>query len=69
MSPAPAQSHFATPQRTGGAPQQLESHVFWFNRPPLMLVPVKLTLFLCSYVYASFIFFVWQFGSKSCPFE
>lgn len=53
----------------GGVPQQLELHVFWLNRPPLMLIPIKLTLFLCSYTYASFIFFLWQFGASSCAFE
>uniref|UniRef100_A0A1D2A4C2 MLO-like protein n=2 Tax=Auxenochlorella protothecoides TaxID=3075 RepID=A0A1D2A4C2_AUXPR len=52
-----------------GVPQQLELHVFWLNRPPLMLIPIKLTLFLCSYTYASFIFFLWQFGASSCAFE
>lgn len=54
--------------QTGGVPQQLELQVFWLNRPPLMLIPIKLTLFLCSYTYASFLFFLWQFGPSSCAF-
>ena len=42
--------------------------MFWFNRPPLLLIPIKISLFLCGFFYASFIFFAWQFGTKSCPF-
>ena len=51
----------------GGA-GRLSSKIFWFNRPQLLLIPIKLGLFFCAFVYASFIFFVWQFGKNSCPF-
>lgn len=51
----------------GGA-GRLSSKVFWFNRPQLLLIPIKLGLFFCSFIYASFLFFVWQFGKNSCPF-
>lgn len=43
--------------------------MFWLDRPPLLLIPIKLVLFLCSFFYACFIFFAWQFGSHSCPFR
>jgi len=53
--------------RQGGA-SRLSSGVFWLNKPRLLLVPIKLCLFICAYIYASFIFFAWQFSSGSCPF-
>ena len=46
----------------------LEERIFWFNRPTLMLQPMKFCLFFVSYIWTSFIFFAWQFGSKSCAF-
>ncbi|KAI8105738.1 hypothetical protein M9434_000320 [Picochlorum sp. BPE23] len=53
----------------GGAAVMLETNVFWFNRPALLLQPMKLSLFICSYLFASFLFFVWQFSATSCPFS
>lgn len=54
--------------RRGGI-GRLTSSIFWFNRPQLLLIPIKLVLFFCAFIYASFIFFAWQFGSSSCPFN
>jgi len=48
---------------------RLTSSIFWFNRPQLLLIPIKLVLFFCAFIYASFIFFAWQFGDGSCPFK
>jgi type IV secretory pathway VirB6-like protein len=33
-----------------------------------MLQPMKFCLFFTSYIYSSFIYFAWQFGSQSCAF-
>ena len=46
----------------------LEERIFWFNKPELMLEPMKFCLFFVSYIWSSFIFFAWQFGSRSCAF-
>jgi hypothetical protein len=54
--------------RKGGI-GRLTSSIFWFNRPQLLLIPIKLVLFFCAFIYASFIFFAWQFGDGSCPFK
>lgn len=53
----------------GGTAVMLETNVFWFNKPALLLQPMKLSLFICSYLFASFLFFVWQFSATSCPFS
>ncbi|WPT11598.1 MLO-like protein 11 [Picochlorum sp. SENEW3] len=53
----------------GRAAVMLEKDVFWFNRPTLLLQLMKISLFICSYLFASFIFFAWQFSAKSCPFS
>ena len=42
----------------GGA-GKLTSKIFWFNRPQLLLIPIKVALFLCAFIYASFLFFAW----------
>lgn len=57
-----------TVSNRGGA-SKLTSGVFYFNRPELLLIPIKLSLFICAYIYASFLFFVWQFSANSCPFH
>ncbi|PSC74617.1 MLO 12 [Micractinium conductrix] len=42
----------------------------WWRSPRLLLsVPIRLILFLCSFMYASLAFFAWQFGGNSCFFE
>jgi hypothetical protein len=51
----------------GGA-ARLSSRTFPFNRPTLLLVPIKLSLFLCAFIYANFLYLLWQFGPKSCCF-
>lgn len=53
----------------GAKVNQLSSQVFWFNKPALLLHPIKYLLFLCSFMFASAIFFVWSFGAHSCPFS
>ena len=52
----------------GGSAVRLSTDVFWFNKPQLLLLPMKFCLFMCSFIYASFIFFAWQFSGGSCPF-
>jgi hypothetical protein len=52
----------------GGAAVMLETDIFWFNKPDLLLQPMKFCLFVCSYMFNSFLFFVWQFSPGSCPF-
>ena len=37
----------------GAKVNQLSSQVFWFNRPALLLHPIKYLLFLCSFMFAS----------------
>jgi hypothetical protein len=39
-------------RRAGGEAGQLSSNVFWLNRPPILLIPIKLALFLCAFIYA-----------------
>ncbi|KAL4859220.1 MLO-like protein 14 [Chlorella vulgaris] len=52
----------------GARVNTLTSHVFWFGRPDMLLHPIKYVLFLASFMFSSAIFFVWSFGSESCPF-
>ncbi len=55
--------------RTPGRPDSLTLLARSFaRRPELMLQPMKFCLFFTSYIYTSFIFFAWQFGSQSCAF-
>ncbi|EFN50723.1 hypothetical protein CHLNCDRAFT_55622 [Chlorella variabilis] len=37
----------------GAKVNQLSSQVFWFNKPALLLHPIKYLLFLCSFMFAS----------------
>ena len=53
----------------GTAAVMLEKDVFWFNKPNLLMQLMKVSLFICSYMFASFLFFVWQFSAGSCPFS
>lgn len=46
----------------------LEKHIFWFNKPDLLLQPMKFCLFVSSFIFNTFLFFVWQFSVGSCPF-
>ncbi|KAL4432565.1 hypothetical protein ABPG77_000502 [Micractinium sp. CCAP 211/92] len=42
----------------------------WWRNPHLLLaIPIRLILFLCSFVYSSLVLFAWQFGSNSCFFS
>lgn len=52
----------------GARVRQLSSNIFWFQRPMLLLHPIKYLLFLCSFIIASAFFFLWSFGPSSCPF-
>lgn len=47
----------------------LDKDIFWFNKPELLLQPMKFCLFVCSFIFNSFLFFVWQFSAGSCPFS
>lgn len=53
---------------TNSIAMMLSAKIFWFNRPQLLLLPMKFSLFMCSFIYGSFLFFVWQFAPNSCPF-
>lgn len=53
----------------GSAAVMLEKDLFWFKRPTLLMQLMKVSLFICSYMFASFLFFVWQFSVGSCPFS
>lgn len=37
------------------------------NPCKLLRIPVRLVLFLCSFVFATTVFVAWQFGASSCP--
>ncbi|KAL4420149.1 hypothetical protein ABPG77_010365 [Micractinium sp. CCAP 211/92] len=52
----------------GARVRQLSSNIFWFQRPSLLLHPIKYILFLCSFIMSSAVFFAWSFGASSCPF-
>lgn len=52
-----------------GAAVILDKDIFWFNKPDLLLQPMKFSLFVCSFIFNSFLFFVWQFSAGSCPFS
>lgn len=45
----------------------LVSNIFWFKKPPLLLIPIKFSLFLCSFIISTIIFFAAVFGPNSCP--
>ena len=42
---------------------------WWLSPSVLLCVPIRLTLFLCSFVFSTTVFFAWQFGSDSCLFH
>lgn len=72
--PSPRRSGLRAPRalkasRRSSTPRRLDSDVFWFNRPPLLLVPIKVAIFLCSFFYSGFLFFAWQLGPRSCAFD
>jgi hypothetical protein len=47
----------------------LDKDIFWFNKPDLLLQPMKFCLFVCSFIFNSFLYFVWQFSAGACPFS
>ncbi|KAA6422761.1 MAG: hypothetical protein FRX49_07296 [Trebouxia sp. A1-2] len=54
----------------GGAAHRLKPTIFWFGAkgPWVMLTVIKTLLFLCSFIFASSVFFAIYFGPKSCFF-
>lgn len=54
----------------GGTANQLHKGVFWFTRSSwVFLVLIRALLFTCSFIFASGLFFAWQFGGDSCFFK
>ncbi|KAL4457315.1 hypothetical protein ABPG75_012180 [Micractinium tetrahymenae] len=54
----------------GGQPHSsARKPIKWWRNPHLLLaIPIRLILFLCSFVYSSVVLFAWQFGNLSCFF-
>ncbi|KAL0048084.1 hypothetical protein WJX82_007361 [Trebouxia sp. C0006] len=54
----------------GGAAHRLKPTIFWFGAkgPWVLLMVIKTLLFLCSFIFASSVFFAIYFGPKSCFF-
>ncbi|KAL4457339.1 hypothetical protein ABPG75_012204 [Micractinium tetrahymenae] len=54
----------------GGQPHSSAGKpIKWWRNPHLLLaIPIRLILFLCSFVYSSVVLFAWQFGNLSCFF-
>ena len=48
--------------------QAVSAEIFWFKSPGLLLHPLKLALFLCSFQFCWPLFLLWQFGASSCFF-
>lgn len=53
----------------GGYIRTHDMHMFWFNKPKLLLHVIKLLLFFMSFVIANTVFFAIEFGPHSCFFS
>ncbi len=40
----------------------------WFRGPGLLTAAIRMVIFLCSLVFATTVFFAWQFGHSGCFF-
>lgn len=53
----------------GGTANRIDSALFWFRAPWLLLPLIRVLLFSSSFVFTGLVFFSWQFGGDCCFFK